>query len=276
MEKFILLAALLTSLHSPQNAAVQRTDRDYAELTGAVRAVRIEYERLPEDLPKGSTQKRELEEIVTYDASGRMKERIEFGGYRALCTRVRLAYVYDQSGNRVETISWGNGVPGGAPGAVSESFLRYRQSFKYDDLGRWSNVNDYDESGQLYLETNYKYDGKGRVSARVSGGSSCLFKYNADGLIVEESCERGFAGSTTKDIDTFTHEVDSRGNWIKRIVRHSAIIGGKRVNQSGRITHRLIEYASADGVDAPAGVGAGVFELAKISSCPPMKPGKKG
>ena len=277
MNELMIMAALLVSLQLPQNGSMRRTDRDYDELTGPVRVVRIEGERRPEERPKGSKPERELEKIVTYDSSGRMKEQVEFDSYPAMCTRVRHIYVYDESGNRTETIYWGKGLPGEASDATRESSLLFHQSFKHDAQGRWTQVNDYNGSGQMYLETTYKYDETGRVNTIVSSRATCLLKYNAEGLIAEESCDRRSAGFNEKTIHTFTYDVDSRGNWVRRVASFSAIIDGKKVNQGGRIAYRLIEYSSGSGIDQTAAVTeTNGSDFAKVSSCPPLTVRKSG
>jgi len=161
--QLMILTTILMNFQLPHSTSVQRTDRDYDELTGPVRVIRIEDERLPEERPKGSKPERQLEKIVTYDSTGRMKEQIEFGNYPAMCVRARRTYSYDESGKRTETILWGKGLTDSATDVLRES-LRYQQRFVHDELGRRTQVDDYDASGKLHLETTCKYDEKSRVS----------------------------------------------------------------------------------------------------------------
>src|SRR6185369_2342042 len=141
--QLMILITILMNFPLPHRTPVQRSDRDYDELTGPVRVVRIEDERLPEERPKGSKPERQLEKIVTYDSIGRMKEQIEFGNYRAMCIRAKRTYSYDESGKRTEIILWGAGLADSAAGVLRES-LRYQQRFVHDELGRRTQMDDYD------------------------------------------------------------------------------------------------------------------------------------
>lgn len=277
---FAIAAALLLSLLSPQASAAHRTDRDYDELTGAVRVVRIEDERLPEDRPKGSKSDRRLDKIVAYDLAGRMTEQIEFGIYPAGCTRTRRTYSYDESGDRRETIYFGEALAGVAPNGARDKVLTCRQSFKYDVSGRWIEIDDYDAASNPDSKTVYKYDEKGSVKERSqryrnSGESTCVFKYNAEGLVAEEICERPAPRPTDKT--TYTYEVDARGNWVRRVASTSTSIGGKKVNQSGRIAYREIEYYSTgDASRTTAERGESVFNQSEVTPCPPLVIRKSG
>jgi len=107
--QLMILTTILMNFQLPHSTSVQRTDRDYDELTGPVRVIRIEDERLPEERPKGSKPERQLEKIVTYDSTGRMKEQIEFGNYPAMCVRARRTTVTTRAGRELRPSSGAKG-----------------------------------------------------------------------------------------------------------------------------------------------------------------------
>jgi TonB family protein len=203
-----------------------------------------------------------------------MKEQIEFMGSTESCIRRRRTYVYDEKGNRTETLEWGSRLARNASNATGAGSLRVKQIFKHDALGRRTQLSDYDASGKLESETNYSYDDKGRVSRMVSDYRTCVLKYNAEGLIAEETCERQSSGFDEKTTDKFTYDVDSRGNWVKRVTSSTAISFGKKVNRGGRIAYRSIEYFSGDR-SADTNESAG-FQFGNIAPCPPMVIRKSG
>lgn len=275
----MISAGLLMSSLALQNPVTPRTDRDYDELAGPVRVVRIEDERPPEDRPKGSKSDRRLDRIVAYDSAGRMTEQIEFG-FSEGCIRTRRTYSYEASGDRSETIHWGEALVVVAKSAERQQVLTYRQSFRYDASGRWTEVADYDAASNPHSTTAYKYDEKGRVKERSqrygnSAESTCVFNYNAVGLVAEEICERPAPRPTDQTI--YTYEVDARGNWVKRVASISTSLGGKKVRQSGRTVYREFEYYSTGGgSQTTVETGDSVLTRSEAAPCPPLVIRKSG
>jgi TonB family protein len=233
--------------------------------------VRIEDERLPEERQKGSKSDRRLDKIVVYDLAGRMTEQIEFGSSEG-CTRTRRTYSYNEGGDRREAIYFGEALGGDAPNGAQEKVLICRQSFKYDAEGRWIEVNDYDAAGNPDSKTVYKYDEKGRVTERSeryrNSAESCTLKYNTQGLVAAEICRRSAPGPAET---TYAYEIDAQGNWIKRVASFSTTIGGKRVNQGGRITHREIKYHSTGSSSSTASEKDAIaFDASRVIACPPL------
>ena len=274
----ILEAALLVGLTLPQANVMKRTDRDYDDLKGPVRLVRIESERSSEDRLKGAKPGRELEKIVAYDRDGRVTDMIEYGGHPEGCARARRVYSYNQDGSRGETVLWGESLTSVGSSTDGGKTLTYHQTFRYDASGRWAGVEDYDPLSKPYLKTQYKYDEAGRVAEASSlyvgsEPSICSFKYNRTGMIAEEKCLYSFSGISNTTY--YDYEVDSQGNWIRRTASSAAVVGGKK---TVTVFLRQIEYfqvAAGKRADEHSKEGS-VLELSNLTPCAPLVVRKSG
>jgi TonB family protein len=269
----ILLLATLP-FQSPAWHLIDRASDQFVD--SSVRMVRIDDERIPDERQRGSTPERHLERIVAYDRTGRIVQQVEFGSYPELCVRSRSVYSYDEKGNRNQTVSWGSALEGDKANTTSGEVLTSRQTWTWDNGMRSADIVDYDASGKPYSKTVYRYDENNRVkeisqSFGVSPASTCRLTYNSLGLVSQEICERGAPYSA--ETKNYTYEVDSRGNWIKRITSQTATIGGRFVNQGGRIAYRQIEYYSTDGNPEKAALD---IDRQGAKPCPPLVVRKSG
>ena len=81
-----------------------------------------------------------------------------------LLARARRTYVYDEGGNRTETISWGKGVRGGRPRCRERELLALPSEFKVRKSG-----GVLQQSATRRVSPRYPDEAKEkRVSARLS------------------------------------------------------------------------------------------------------------
>ncbi|HXU38053.1 MAG TPA: energy transducer TonB [Blastocatellia bacterium] len=273
-----VVTTLILSLLFAQSAGqVKKTDREYDDLNGPVRSVRIEFEDLRDQSVGSKTNGHFLEKIALYDVSGRLTEEIR--GFGNDCVSSRHVFSDDGNGKRTEAVYWGKSLAGDGkldwPQSVA-SPVNYKQVFKLDGAGRRYEVNEYDDTGKLFRKAHYKYDDAGRVRETVDGQDSsqeqCELKYNEKGLVSEKSCRRSYSAGHEKS--EYAYEYDASGNWIKQTAKSSSSRPNGSSYEYKRITYREIAYYSLQG-DAAKQTADG-FDTNKLAPCAPMIIRKSG
>ena len=141
-------------------------------------------------------------------------------------------YSYDAKGSRLELIR----------SSVSSSHVK--TEFKYDANGnRIEEVQTADEG--VVGKTVNVYDKRGRCTERRL--------YNKQGLFARRTYTYGADANPTEEAEydpkgalvgkqSYTYELDSTGNWIKRITSTQGMSNGKPVTEPADATYRTIIY----------------------------------
>lgn len=275
----IIAAFALGLLFLQSSGQGKRTDRDFDELKGAVRIVRIDTEDLPDQSGNPKDNTRALERIASYDPSGRITEEIV--GVGSNCASSRHVFSYDAAGDRTETVYWGKDVVPRSkadPAQPQGSAIERKQVFKLNKAGERSEVDEYDNAGKLLEKKFYKYDDKGRVKEIIEEVNStayrCEFKYNDIGLPSERVCEYpDFRGG---DKTQYAYAFDAAGNWIKKTATISSVRPNGTAHESTRISYREIQYYSSKEDQAQPQAVADRFDATKLAPCPPLIIRKSG
>jgi len=228
MRRIILLLTLAVALVGPSGAQTRKSDLEHAGLLGKVKTVKVEEAKLSNKSGKPVEGKRILLETQSYGENGRLAKSVRIDAGQ----RGDYFYTYDANGNRLELIR----------SSVSSSHVR--TEFKYDASGnRLEEVQTADEG--LVGKTVNVYDAKGRCTERRLFNKQGLFArrtyiYAADANPIEEA-EYDPKGALVGK-QTYSYELDSTGNWIKRITSTQGMSNGKPVSEPAEATYRTITY----------------------------------
>lgn len=267
-----IVTTLILSLALAQSSGqVKKTDREYDELNGAVRFVRVEVEDRDES-GASKTNTRFFEKIVAYDVHGRLTEEIHGSGKG--CVSSRHVFSYDAGGSRTEAIYPGTAPVAGDksdPSQPAASFLIHKQVFKMDGAGRRSELDEYDNTGKLSGKSFYKYDDQGRIDLIVqendSTRSRCEFKYNDKGLASEKKCQ--YSDSSRSDRWRYAYDYDANGNWIKRIAKFSSVEPNHSFFEHIRIRYRELRYYASKTDQSQQEEMGDRFDATKLAPCQP-------
>ncbi|MEK6289432.1 MAG: TonB family protein [Acidobacteriota bacterium] len=275
----IVVAFVLSLLFFQSSGQGKKTDREFDEMNGPVRFVRVDTEDVRDQSGNPKNNARALERIASYDPSGRMTEEIV--GVGSNCAASRHVFSYDAAGNRTETVYWGKDVvPGNktSPPQPHGSPVERKQVFKLNKSGERSEVDEYDSAGRPLGKTRYKYDDKGRVKEIIEENNStsyrCEFKYNDSGLPSERVCE--YPDFRGRDKTQYAYELAATGSWIKRTAKVSSVAPNGSVHESTRIFYREFQYYSSAEDQAQPQAVAERFDATKLAPCPPMIIRKSG
>ncbi len=171
----ILLTALFC-LCLPLAGAEKKTDVEKAGYKGRVKSVKVssfDIEQIDGKLVRTGLvfpgenitkydEKGNKTESVSYDASGKIKERftlkydekgnkVKVAGYDAIGkSEGTTTYKYDEKGNKVEEAVY-----------YASGKLDSKRTYKYDEIGNLVETLTYDASGKVTLKNSTKYDKKG-------------------------------------------------------------------------------------------------------------------
>lgn len=275
----IITALALSLLFFQSSGQGKKTDREFDELNGPVRLVRVDTEDVRDQSGNPKNNTRSIEKIAAYDLNGRMTQQIV--GFGSNCASSRHVFSYDAAGNRTETVYWGKDVvPGNKtdPAQPHGSPLERKQVFKLNKSGERSEVDEYDNAGRLLGKTLYKYDDKGRIKEIIEEDNStryrCEFKYNDAGLASERTCE--YPDYRGRDTTQYVYELDATGNWTKKTAKVSSVAPNGSVHESTRISYREFQYYSSKEDQAQPQAVAERFDATKLAPCPPMIIRKSG
>ncbi|MEK6324135.1 MAG: energy transducer TonB [Acidobacteriota bacterium] len=271
----IITALVLSLLLFQSSGQGKKTEREFDEMNGPVRFVRVEVEDYRDQPGAPKTETRSFEQIVAYDVSGRVTEAIR--GFGKDCVSSRHVFSYDAEGSRTQTICSGSALVAAGksdPLQPPASPRIYKQVFKIDGAGRRSEIDEYDNTGKLSGKSFYKYDDQGRLNEVIkenyeyySTPSRCEFKYNDKGLASEKKCQDwDFRG---RERSHYAYEYAANGNWIRRTAKNSSVLPDGSVHESTRISYREFQYYSSKEDQAqPQPVGKR-FDATKLAPCPP-------
>lgn len=278
MQTTIIAAFGLSLLFFQSSGQGKKTDRDFDELNGLVRFVRVDvedYQAQPETVIRSF-------EIKAYDVSGRATEAIR--GFGKECVSSRDVYSYDAEGSRTQTIYSGDSLAAGGRSDTSQppaSPMIYKQVFKLNKSGERTEVHEYDNAGKLLGKTLYKYDDKGRVKEEIQETEEtksiyyhCEFKYSDSRLPSEMTCE--YPEYKARGKTQYAYQLDATDNWIKKTAKESKVAPNGSVHESTLIAYREFQYySSKEGQAHPQPVGER-FDATKLMPCETPKIVRKG
>lgn len=215
----------------PVAAAVgqqKRTDLEHGGLKGKIKTVKVEEARLSNKSGTPVEGKKVQLETTTYGENGMLVRsvRVDAGA------RGDYFYSYDANGNRLELIR----------NAVTQS--RVKTEFKYDANGnRVEEIQTGDEG--LVAKSTYVYDSKGRCTEKRLFNKQGMFArrtyaYKTGDNPTEEAEYDPKGGLVGKQ--SYSYELDSTGNWTKRITSRDMVNNGKQFSEPTEVTYRTITY----------------------------------
>lgn len=228
MRRIIIPLVLALALVAPSRAQQRKSDLEHAGMKGKVKTVKVEEGKVSNKSGKPVEGKRVQVETQSYGENGMMVKsiRIDAG------VRGDYFYSYDANGNRLELIR----------NATSSS--RVKTEFKYDANGyRLEEVQTGDEG--LVAKIVSVYDARGFRTERRMYNKQGLFArrtytYGADANPTEEAEYDPKGGLVGKQ--SYSYELDSTGNWIKRITSMQGMSNGKPFTEPAEATYRTITY----------------------------------
>jgi hypothetical protein len=249
MKPLYLVALLSAIVVAPIHAQKQQTDRTADGYKGKVKEVTTQTAKLSEQNGEWVEGPLQLNEVVEYDSAGnRVKQSLY--DYRGNLFMVRTYSRID--GDKVsmdETIQHDYNPPpvimSGPPStAPRDKRFTYKYKYKYDSKGNRLEEAWYHNDASLWLRYVSVYDHKGNEvewfrytsTGELNGRSVSI--YNPKGQVIEKSWF-GPRGELSEKW-SYTYEVDSSGNWIKRKASKWVDYGGKF--EPNRITYRRITY----------------------------------
>jgi YD repeat-containing protein len=225
----VLLPLMLAfTLVVPTGAQQKKSDLEHAGLLGKVKTVKVEEAKLSNKSGKPAEGKRVQLETQSYGENGMLAKSVRIDAGQ----RGDYFYSYDGNGSRLELIR----------SSVSSSHVK--TEFKYDASGnRLEEVQTGDEG--LVGKTVNVYDARGRCTERRLFNKQALFarrtyKYAADANPTEEA-EYDPKGALVGK-QSYSYELDTTGNWIKRITSTQGMSNGKPVTEPADATYRTITY----------------------------------
>lgn len=210
------------------DAQQKKTDREHAGLLGKVKTVKIEEAKITNKSGKTGEGKRTHVESQSYSENGSLTKSIRFDAGRA----TDYFYSYDSSGNRIEFNR----------NAIGET--RLKTEFKLDAVGNRIEETQTGDQG-LVNRIVCIFDAKGRtIEKRI---------FNKQGLFAKRSYAYGADANPANEIEydakgglvgqqSYSYELDSTGNWIKRITSTQGTSNGKPVSEPAEVTYRTIAY----------------------------------
>jgi YD repeat-containing protein len=228
MKRIVITLILVVAIVSLSRAQQKKTDLEHAGLKGKVKSVKIEESKLSNKSGKQVEGKRVQLETQNYGENGMLVKAVRYDADK----RGDYFYDYDSSGSRIEFIR----------NATSSS--RVKTEFKYDANGfRIEEVQTGDQG--VIAKVVSVYDAKGLRTERRMFTKQGLFArrtyaYGADGNPTEEAEYDAKGGLVGKQ--SYSYEVDSTGNWIKRITSSQGMSDGKPVSEPVAVTYRTITF----------------------------------
>ena len=246
------LLAISVSLFTLCSAFSQKmkSDREDEGLNGKVKSVVTEGAKLASDSGQLKEGERKLKSIESYDTDGNITEKVIYDiGDKHVYTFIdgskTVKITRFESGNNpppaivVGPLKNSNSKP-------RDSRYSYKFKYKYDALGNITEEAWYHNDGSLWLRYVSTFDASGNrtkfAQYRADGSLGFEITYKNDkGNIVQESWD--YPDSDRYDhTNTYTYELDSRGNWIKRNNTKLVIRDGKTYSEPLGITYRKITY----------------------------------
>ena len=228
MRRIVIPLMLAAALVNTSSAQQKKSDLEHAGLKGKVKSVKTEEAKLSNKAGKQVEGKRVQLETTNYGENGMMVKSVRYDADN----RGDYFYNYDSSGSRLEFIR----------NATSSS--RVKTEFKYDASGYRLEEEQTGDTG-LIAKVVSVYDPRGLRTERRMYSKQGLFArrtytYGADINPTEEAEYDPKGGLVGKQ--SYSYELDSTGNWIKRITSSHGMSGGKPITEPVAVTYRTITY----------------------------------
>lgn len=228
MRRTVIPLVIAVALAAPIGAQEKKTDLDHAGLKGRVKTVKIEQAKLSNKSGKPVEAKRVHLETQNYSDKGMLMKAVRFDAgsptnyfysYESNGSRLELSrtattqsritseFAFDASGNRIEEIQ------------IGDEGLVNKMVYSFDPNGRLTETRIYNKQG-LFARRTYAYGADANPTQEA--------EYDAKGALVGKQ--------------TYSYELDSTGNWIKRITSAVGISNGKTYTEPAEVTYRTITY----------------------------------
>jgi len=274
MYRLIIILILYAFSAAPMAAQQRKPDRDYYELVGPVHTIRTETAKIEMKSGQIKEKQRKLSSIEKYNVKGDLIDRAYTDAINGTInfylqpasllplhtytgtingTINKSVFRHDSKGNYIEEIYIGNWDPDqrGYTYTIDRSgrvvqmdgVLRIRYECKFDGEGnRVESIGNYENVFELKVRDRYE---KGRVVERM--------EYENDQLSYRQVYVRDDRGMVTEQIEykpngtvsgreTYSYEVDARGNWVKRIKSKWVTREGKTYFEPEEVDYRMIRY----------------------------------
>lgn len=221
---------------------------------GKVKTVTIEEAELVKKAEKFVELKRKMKEVIEFNESGFLKEKIDYergskdtfqfiDGYKTIkasyfqrpdsedsCRTSITALAIDQSNESTDS--------------------RYNTRFKYkfDEAGRVKEEIIYLSSGDLWLREVFSHDSKGLRNkiARFEGNGNKpyeqIFTFDSNGNEIEMKYDYPEPDEEDAIFAYSDYQFDTNGNWTKRTKSKVTIKKGKRIVTPMSVVYRTITY----------------------------------
>ena len=228
MRRITISLLLAVALGAPSGAQQKKTDLEHAGLIGKVKTVKVEETKVSNKDGKKTEGRKTQVETQSYNDKGALTKAVRFDAGRA----TDYFYSYDSTGNRLEF----------SRTTLGES--RIKAEFKYDANGNRLEEVQTGEEG-LLNRLVFTYDTKGRATEKRIYNKQGLFARRTysyvDGVNPAEEAEYDSKGGLVGK-QRYSYELDSTGNWVKRVTSTLGTSNGKPVSEPVRFTHRTIAY----------------------------------
>jgi len=228
MRRIDVLAVFLLVVAVVSYGQQKKSDVEQAGLKGKVKTIKIDSAKISNKTGQPVEGKKVTIETTNYGENGMLVKsvRVDRG------ERGDYFYSYDASGSRLERIR----------NSTASSLVK--TEFKYDASGNRVEENQTGESGPVG-KVEYFYDAKGNCVEKKLYNNKTLFArriyaYGPDGNPSEET-EYDPKGSIVGK-QSYTYELDSSGNWTKRMTSAQGMSNGKQIVEPAEVTYRTITY----------------------------------
>lgn len=256
MGRFLVTLFSCLLLVIPAYAQSQESDREDGGLKERVKSILEEDAKFSNESGKRVETKRVPSSAVSFDEKGNFTQQVFYRSNGNVHFTIKYSFI---GGDKTSTIKYEEDAssppPPPAP-APSSSQVNTRPSdprfdnkykYKYDSQGNRVEEATYRSSGALSITDVSKFDPKGnRIEwARYTPTGELNFRktisYNDYGQDVEVTYFHGDGSISEKDSYT-DYEIDSKGNWIKRVESKWVTKNGKSYFEPYQVTYRKIMY----------------------------------
>lgn len=228
MKRIVIPLAIAVALVVPIGAQQKKTDVEQAGLKGKVKTVKIEEAKLSNKSGKVVEGKRVHLETQNYSDKGMLMKavrfdagaptnyfysyesngsRLELSRTATTQSRIKSEFVFDANGNRIEEIQ------------IGDEGLVNKMVYTFDANGRLAETRIFNKQG-LFARRTYAYGADSNPTQEA--------EYDAKGALAGKQ--------------TYSYELDSTGNWIKRITSAVGMSNGKTYIEPAEVTYRTITY----------------------------------
>ncbi len=242
----LILSSLILSLVVAQAVVTnKKSDKDIAHLIGNPSLVSVQQAPLTEDAGKLVEGKRETLSRTAFDEQGRIKEFTVNPNSR---TSIKREFVYDAEGNRQEKLFQYRVVDEATNKCelIGEPRL-FNVVLKFDAEGQRAGEDKFALSGNTVEKKIYKFDSENNADELAIYGadnaflSRCVDAYDKQDQPFEKVCYNEEGAILARE-SYEVKEMDSKGNWVKRLETIWQMRDGKPVAIGKMATYRTIHY----------------------------------